>query len=115
MKLLTYIDNQDLNRYKNFIRTNLTTARFIEEPFVNADKTSLYLELSVEDCNLLNEFKNHLVKRVIKEISWYKRFKIKLYARFIIFTNGWVSPTDISRKYNDSEKKFFYHYYLLKK
>lgn len=77
MRTLFYIQENRIEELKIFIKTELPTARFLQNPYKQGSKFGISLELTVDDGNKLTRLRNDWYNQdnpyVSPKKSWFSR------------------------------------------
>lgn len=77
--------NQRMNIVKDFIRKNMKTARFIQNPYYyeHKDEFSVYISYDIEDINKLNDLLNEFYEIDNPKITSKENWFFRLLDKFI--------------------------------
>ncbi len=84
MRITFYVPKNRIEELKTFIRGELTSARFLQNPYEQGNEYGILLELSVDDGNKLSELRNNWYNQdnlaKIPKKSFWKRFISNFYC-----------------------------------
>lgn len=75
MRTTFYIPENKLIELKIFIRDNLKTLRFLQNPYKIGDEYGISIEISIEDYNKLAELRNSWYIINNKKINFWNKLK----------------------------------------
>ena len=82
MRTTFYVPKSRIEELKTFIRVDLKTARFIQNPYEQGNEYGISLELTVEDGNKLSQLRNEWYKQDYPIKSPKKSFLKRLLSNF---------------------------------
>ena len=85
MRTTFYIQENRIEELKSFIRAELPTARFLQNPYKQGSEFGISLELTVEDGNKLSQLRNNWYNQdnpyKIPKKSWLSRLLSNFYCK----------------------------------
>ena len=82
MRTTFYIQENRIEELKSFIRAELPTARFLQNPYKQGSEFGISLELTVEDGNKLSQLRNKWYNQDNPYISPKKGWLSRLLSNF---------------------------------